>query len=72
MKPCSTAEAERIETYTKERRGRRIFDLADTPRGRDPDMQAVINLLVDIRPCSHIGQQRIVPCLAQFTPAQES
>ncbi len=37
-------------------RGRRIDDLLDAPRVSDPDMEQVINLLVEAETCTYIGR----------------
>lgn len=45
-------------------RGRRIADLLDAPVVTDPDVRAIIALLVDAEPCAYIGRPKIFPLLA--------
>jgi predicted ATPase len=43
---------------------RRIADLAAAPPVTDPDVRAVLGLLVDAMPCAYIGRPRLFPLLA--------
>jgi len=45
-------------------RGRRIADLLDAPTVTDPNVRAIIGLLVEAEPCAYIGRPKLFPLLA--------
>ncbi|MDB6171658.1 MAG: Protein kinase [Chthoniobacteraceae bacterium] len=56
-------EAEHQEVATN-LRGRRIAGLVDAPIVNDPDILAILGLLVDAMPCVYIAQSELFPLLA--------
>ncbi|MBZ4418354.1 ATP-binding sensor histidine kinase [Myxococcus sp. RHSTA-1-4] len=44
-------------------RGRRIADLVDAPVATDPNVRAIIRLLVTAMPCANIGRPRVFPLI---------
>lgn len=60
----SAAEESEIQAIRTCLEDRRVADIIDAPVATDPDVRAIIRLLVEAAPCAYIGRPRIFPLLA--------
>ena len=61
LKAATEAEIQAIQTNL---RGRRVADIPDAPVVADPEVRAIIGLLVEAEPCAYIGRPKLFPLLA--------
>lgn len=57
------AQAER-DAIERRLSGHSVADLIDAPVAKDPDVRAIIRLLVEAAPCAYIGRPAVFPLLA--------
>jgi PAS domain S-box-containing protein len=57
------AVATEFQDITVNLAGRAIGDLLDAPAATNPEVRAIINLLVEAAPCSYIGRPKLFPLI---------